>query len=169
MPNLELRFPARQTSELITGILALATPDGSGDEFEVTTGLPGHQGPQDFLVKGKGPIPPSTELRKHNTGYEVSTNGLFSNARGIEGLFFPISPVMISLEVPSDSPLLAGGKGGGGFIYRGHFGIHFDANVPGSSGCIVVRDRSGFNQFCQQMQDLRDEGLDSLPLNVVYV
>jgi hypothetical protein len=69
--------------------------------------------------------------------------------KGVEGNFYKINPH----EVKTD-------KGG----VRGDFGIHLDANVPGSMGCIVM-DRKNFDGFEKRMKSL---SLNELPLSVIY-
>lgn len=74
------------------------------------------------------------------------------HVKGVEGNFYRINPY----EVVTD-------KGG----IRSAFGIHRDANAPGSLGCIVMSD-DRFRSFEQQMKSLWLEGVSELPLIVVY-
>jgi hypothetical protein len=53
-------------------------------------------------------------------------------------------------------------------VERGDFGVHFDANVPGSSGCIVLRSQIGWNAFQKDMKNLLDTHLEAVPLIVSY-
>jgi hypothetical protein len=135
--------------------------------WSVTSGLPGHQGPEDYIIKGRGPIPATNILRAHcrdaqggceYRDWQVSTFGLDSNVRGIEGLFFPIVPCNIFVDIPGENA----------DVCRGHFGIHRDANCPGSSGCPVFTIPAEFDHFCAVMADLRKQRIDWLPLEVVY-
>ncbi|MCC3409822.1 MAG: hypothetical protein JGK17_30625, partial [Microcoleus sp. PH2017_10_PVI_O_A] len=48
------------------------------------------------------------------------------------------------------------------------FGIHFDANVPGSAGCIVLQKRRGWDRFCERMQSIARSGVEQVSLKVVY-
>ena len=85
--------------------------------------------------------------------YTVSTTPIpMPGTKGVEGNFYQILP----FEVTTDK----GGK-------RSDFGIHRDANAPGSLGCIVMSsDR--FEQFEKAMSKLRNQGIAKLPLFVQY-
>jgi hypothetical protein len=48
--------------------------------------------------------------------------------RGVEGNFYKINPHMVTVNG----------------VQRGDFGVHFDANAPGSSGCVVLRTAVGW-------------------------
>ena len=72
--------------------------------------------------------------------------------KGVEGNFYQILP----FEVKTD-------KGG----VRGDFGIHKDANVLGSMGCIVLTPER-FQGFEKEVTQLAKEGKDSIPLFVTY-
>ena len=72
--------------------------------------------------------------------------------KGVEGNFYQILP----FEVKTD-------KGG----VRGDFGIHKDANAPGSLGCIVMSDKR-FKGFEGKMKELSAEGIKDVPLFVSY-
>ena len=50
---------------------------------------------------------------------------------------------------------------------RGDLGIHLDANVPGSLGCIVM-NQYNFTEFEQYMRNLLSKGVKALPLFVQY-
>ena len=58
------------------------------------------------------------------------------DTKGVEGSFYQILP----FEVPTDGAI------------RGDFGIHFDANVPGSLGCIVLTTQRGWDAFRRDVQ-----------------
>ena len=72
--------------------------------------------------------------------------------KGVRGNFYILTPT----EVKTD-------KGG----VRSDFGIHKDANAPGSLGCIVL-DSDRFADFEDKMKSLKIQGIDSLPLFVFY-
>ncbi|GET43002.1 hypothetical protein [Microseira wollei] len=72
--------------------------------------------------------------------------------KGIEGMFYPIKPFV---QVNG--------------IQRGDFGIHADANVPGSAGCIVLPPKgNGWKVFPERMTEIAAAGLFRIPLPVVY-
>lgn len=116
-------IPVFRSPKLIDGSLKFYR--GGTLDFEVvaTSGAPGYQFAEAQKVRGKGLIPESRM-------WQISTTGYWLDTRGIEGLFFPITP----------DPFR-----GDGFV-RSELGLHRDANVPGSAGCVVVRDSKIFNE-----------------------
>lgn len=87
-----------------------------------TSGAPGYQFRGAEAVRGRGLIPESRLWKINTTGYWLDT-------KGIEGMFYHITP----------DPFL------GDDYRRSELGLHRDANFPGSAGCIVVRDSKIFN------------------------
>ncbi|MCC3568304.1 MULTISPECIES: hypothetical protein [unclassified Microcoleus] len=136
----------KPATELLDGNLQLIYPDGKAIDYLATSGCAGWQQPGDEWERGKGPIPQGFD-------YEIPTRPYWSDTRGIEGLFFHITP---------DPVVSPGGR------TRSELGIHFDANVPGSAGCIVLRNRSGWEKFCQRMEAMARSGIKQIPLKVVY-
>jgi len=134
------------SSSLVWGNLQLVYPDGTQIDYMATSGCAGWQGIQDQWTRAKGPIPLGFEYRIPTTPYYVPT-------KGVEGMFFHITPDPVA------------SKQG---VIRGEFGIHFDANVPGSSGCIVLKNKSGFEAFCERMEKIAYAGVDFIPLQVKY-
>lgn len=112
----------RQTSEplgsqtLAEGRLECYDRDGLGVIIPATSGAPGFQSNANYWIVSKGPLPPGQ--------YTVNLEPEAKEARGIEGDFFRIFPVEVTH---------ADGK-----TKRSGFGIHRDANAPGSAGCIVI-------------------------------
>jgi hypothetical protein len=100
-----------------------------------------------------GLIPPTYHC-KGITQYEVDLAPLdLKHKVGVEGSFYKITP----FEVLT----LQGTK-------RGDFGIHLDANTPGSLGCIVM-DWHNYKDFEHQMTHLRlVEQLRKIPLHCFY-
>ncbi len=87
------------------------------------------------------------------TNYFVKTAPIsLERTRGVRGNFYPILPY----EVKTD----AGGK-------RSDFGIHLDADYPGSLGCIVM-SKFRFEEFEKGMLELREQKLNLVPLFVQY-
>ena len=74
------------------------------------------------------------------------------NTKGVEGNFYKINPYLVRTD-----------KGG----ERGDFGIHKDANVVGSAGCIVMTE-DRFKSFEKRMQELYNQGIKEIPLTVIY-
>lgn len=107
------------------------------------------QGRESFHQRG-GYLPPEYRVPglKH---WEVKTNPIYMpNVKGVQGNFYQLLP----FEVVTDRK----GK-------RSDFGIHKDANVPGSLGCIVMSDNR-FAQFEKWMESLAKKGIEKLPLFV---
>lgn len=83
--------------------------------------------------------------------WRVRTNPIpMPHTKGVMGNFYQILP----FEVTTDR----GGK-------RSDFGIHLDANTPGSLGCIVMSDWR-FKQFETEMSQLVKAGIREVPLFV---
>jgi hypothetical protein len=122
------------------------------DRYIATSGCPGFQGFEDQSYRGKGPIP-RTDLAQIAT-YKVGTVPIdLSATKGIAGNFYIISPALVKLKSGET---------------RGDFGIHFDANVPGSAGCIVIENQDAFKSFEQTMRGVADGGVKEIPLLVGY-
>ncbi|MBE9031600.1 hypothetical protein IQ266_17850 [filamentous cyanobacterium LEGE 11480] len=51
---------------------------------------------------------------------------------------------------------------------RSHFGIHIDANHPGSAGCPVIVNPPAFKDFCQRMKGFKNKGIDKIALQIDY-
>jgi hypothetical protein len=116
-------MPLGKSQSLITGSLKLIYPDAQVIDYLATSGLPDYQRPDDQWVRGKGPIPEGE--------YEIPTEPYWLDTRGVEGLFFHITPDPV----------------GSGNRIRSELGIHWDANVPGTSGCIGLINWEGWEGF----------------------
>ena len=104
-----------------------------------------------FHNKG-GMLPPAYRVpRLHQWTVDTYPVDL-THVKGVSGSFYKITPY----EVITD-------KNG----YRGDFGIHLDANIPGSAGCIVMGTRR-FRHFENTMTRLRREGVKQIPLVIAY-
>ncbi|HEY9813954.1 MAG TPA: hypothetical protein V6D31_10545 [Candidatus Sericytochromatia bacterium] len=146
MSQYQLLFtmPLGVSQSLIKGLVKLTYPDGQVVEYLATSGLPDYQRPGDCWVRGKGPIPEGD--------YEIPTQPYWVDTRGVEGLFFHITPDPV----------------GSGDRIRSELGVHWDANVPGTSGCIGLINWEGWNGFCRRMRNIAAQGIESLPLKVQY-
>jgi hypothetical protein len=141
-------------SSLKTGRLELidTTANRVVDRYLATSGAPGYQNTDDQTAKGKGCIP-RTDLAQIGS-YFVATNPIDLTAvRGVEGAFYTISPGRVTLKSGQ---------------VRGDFGVHFDANVPGSAGCVVLTTKVGWDGFKQQMARIAKEGINQIPLFIGY-
>lgn len=133
-----------ESRELIYGNLQLVYPDDRAIDYIATSGCANWQQPGDEWVRGKGPIPAGE--------YEIPSEPYYLETRGIEGDFFHITPD----PVVSDKGI------------RAELGLHFDANVPGSAGCVVLKNREGWLRLCDRLASIADRGVKILPLTVKY-
>ena len=148
MSNAKLVFSMdlQNSSSLVTGNLKLVTLDGQEINYLATSGCRGWQDKDNVWSVAKGPIPPGFN-------YQVPTTPYYSSTKGVEGMFFHIKP----------DPVVSSHG-----VHRGEFGIHFDANVPGSAGCIALEHKDAFNTFCDRMKKIANAGIHSIPLQIVY-
>lgn len=137
-------MPFAHSQKLILGSLKLIYPDNQIIDYLATSGLPDWQRPTDQWARGKGPIPAGE--------YEIPSEPYWLDTRGVEGLFFHITPEPV----------------GSGDRTRSELGIHWDANVPGTSGCVGLTNREGWDGFCRRMAKIAALGIKSLPLKVEY-
>jgi hypothetical protein len=137
-------MPLGISQKLILGNLRLVYPDKTTIDYLATSGLPDYQRPEDEWVRGKGPIPQGS--------YQIPTEPYWLDTRGVEGFFFPITP----------DPVGAGNR------IRSELGIHYDAHVPGTSGCIGLINWEGWEGFCRRMRNIAALGIESIPLKVQY-
>ena len=139
------RLALKPSSVLLYGDLSFYGDDGKEiNTFIATSGVVGHQTKTSFKERGKGCVPPYPGLKIDTSGYKLP-------AKGIEGWFFPI--------VPSPIP----GYG------RSEIGLHHDANVPGSAGCIVVKNKAPFVEKCVPiLLAAKERGIRFIPIEVKY-
>lgn len=143
--QLVFTMPLGISQSLITGSLKLIYPDGQVVEYLATSGLPDYQRLDDQWVRGKGPIPEGNE-------YEIPTQPYWLSNRGVEGLFFHITPDPV----------------GSGDRIRSELGIHWDANVPGTSGCVGLINWEGWEGFVRRIAKIASLGVEKIPLKVEY-
>lgn len=148
----QMDLPSTSGHKLLEGALIIREELGSGGiKLRATSGISLYQYHGAWRFKGRGCLPPSKQIAPLN--YLVSTQRLWMpNVKGVEGSFYAIAPFQVN----------AGGT------LRGDFGIHFDANVPGSAGCCVIRDQSHWDLFRNTILDWREDGHQQIPLTVVY-
>lgn len=137
-------IPLGNSEQLITGSLKLVYPSGEIITYLATSGLPDWQRPEDQWVRAKGPIPAGQ--------YEIATEPYWLDTRGVEGFFFHITP----------DPVVSGDR------TRSELGIHYDANVPGTSGGIGLINWEGWQGFCRHMAKIASLEVKSIQLKVEY-
>ncbi len=105
------------------------------------------------IHKRGGLIPQAYRCSPKFPHWTVKTKPLWlPKVKGVEGNFYKINPHFVTTD-----------KGG----QRGDFGIHLDANMPGSLGCIVMTSNR-FKEFCKYMERVRKDGVKEIPLVVQY-
>ncbi len=144
MHKLIFTMPLDVSQKLILGSLKLIYPNGQIIDYLATSGLPDWQRPTDHWARAKGPIPAGE--------YQIPTEPYWLETRGVEGYFFHVTPDPV----------------GSGDRIRSELGVHWDANVPGTSGCIGLINWEGWDAFCRRMARIAALGIKSLPLKVQY-
>lgn len=115
--------------------------------FAATSGLPGYQYKDASKIKGRGRAPTCKQVNIKS--YLVATNPLaMPNIKGVNGNFYPITPFIVSVDA---NP-------------RGDLGIHRDANIPGSAGCLVITIADHWIKFEVAMKALSNDKILSIPL-----
>jgi hypothetical protein len=146
MPKYSLKFELqpRKSQELLLGNLHLVRDGLIANTYMCTSSLRGRQFSGSWELKG-GLIPPGA--------YQVATDPLWMpDTKGVEGSFYQITP----FEVQTDGAT------------RGDFGIHFDANIPGSLGCVVLTTQRGWDAFRRDVKLIAAQAVRSLNLLVQY-
>lgn len=106
---------------------------------------------ESFHERG-GYLPPEYRVPSINNWWVESKPIDLRQHKGVAGNFYKILP----FEVTTDK----GGK-------RSDFGIHLDANAPGSLGCIVM-NKKRFAEFESWMKVLKGQAIKRIPLFVRY-
>ena len=134
-------------------LLALLDEDkGQMNEWLVTSShVTGQQ--RDDQHKRGGLIPPTHHVRDLDKWLVNLKPEDSSHVKGVEGNFYRILPYEVTTY--------AGTK-------RSAFGIHRDANVPGSLGCIVMNAYNWHDFEATMALVRRDYGRDHLPLFPLY-
>jgi len=131
------------------GRLGLWSDKGCLKIWTATSSYATKQYSENFHERG-GMLPPPYRC-KNLPFYTVATKPIpLPNVKGVEGNFYKINPHQITTD-----------KGG----IRGDFGIHRDANVPGSFGCLVMNSER-FQDFENEMKKLSN--FSTIPLFVQY-
>ena len=124
---------------------------GTTNIWVATSSISTLQGRESFHLRG-GYLPPQYRVKNLPNWY-VSTSPIYlPQVRGVEGNFYKINPHAVTTD--------RGGK-------RSDFGIHKDANTPGSLGCIVLSD-DRFAHYERVMATFRKASIPKLPLFVQY-
>lgn len=143
-----MTLPSAAKGSLVYGKLTLIRKKGdAGKVYHATSGCIGCQYWGSWKLKGKGCLPPALD-------YSISTQRLWlPHVKGVEGSFYAIAPFNVRV----------------GSVTRGDFGVHFDANVPGSAGCIVLDLQEHWDDWRNEIEICREKGQQSIPLAVTYI
>ena len=141
----EYLFKPQRSTKLLYGTFVLRDKDQKQlCAVVATSGAAGNQNWTDFQRIGKGLIPPFDKFQIRTDGYQLAT-------KGVEGMFYPIEP----------SPVPMYG--------RSELGLHFDANVPGSAGCIVIQNKNSFlESIVPLMLNAKNAKILRIPLKVKF-
>lgn len=143
--SLRFDMAIRKSNQLLTGTLRLLQGQTEQNAYTATSSIPGRQYRGSWELKG-GLIPPGES-------YQVATVPLWMpDTKGVEGSFYAITPFEIETL---------------GAV-RGDFGVHFDANVPGSMGCVVLETQKGWDAFRRDIRSIVAQDVAYLPMVVKY-
>lgn len=133
------------------GRLTLNCLERGNLDIWVTTSSAGNRQTYDWQFKRNGCLPANnnTTTRKYHI---LTTPEDSRHVKGVEGSFYRIYPNTI---VTTRNTV------------RSCCGIHKDANLPGSLGCLVMTPER-FVNFEKAITRLRNEGLKRIPLQVQY-
>ena len=125
--------------------------EGSQSIWLALSSVESKQDREGFHKRG-GMIPPNYRTLNAKK-YTVNLTPIpMPSNKGVRGNFYQILPFKITTD--------CGGK-------RSDFGIHLDANVPGSMGCIVL-DQRRFTSFENTVCRLKNKQISELPLFIQY-
>jgi hypothetical protein len=154
-PVYQIRFvmPTRQSNSLLIGKMEFLLDGAVYNTIIATSSIPGRQYSGAWNRKG-GLIPPTSMVRaKTGRGWRVKTAPIYMpNVAGVSGNFYPIEPFGLNTDGAN----------------RGDFGIHFDANVPGSMGCVVAITDKGWTATQRELKLISGLGIRAIDLIVEY-
>ena len=152
-PLLLFHNKLEDSSKLLEGRLLLIDSETNTIKniYRATSGCANWQEFDEVSAKGRGAIPPQNLAGLDH--YTVSTTPIFMpQVKGVEGNFYKINPHFVQI---------AG-------VQRGDFGIHQDANVPGSAGCVVLTSATGWKGFQEDMAFLASLKIPQVALLISY-
>ena len=141
-----------ESDDLIEGRLLILDTDKNKiyDQYIVTSGYPDFQAADDEAKTG-GPIPEASLVGLDH--FSVSTTPNYEpGEEGIRGNFYPVLPETVNI---------AGTE-------RGEWGVHLDADSPGTLGCLGFKNPTPWEAFQKLMENLKEAGIKEIPLLVSY-
>jgi Fungal chitosanase of glycosyl hydrolase group 75 len=154
-PVYDVRFTMdlSNSSELLTGKMEFRKNGAVYNEITVTSSLPGRQYSGAWERKGGLIVPTNVCEEVTGKGLSVKTTPIYMpDVRGVSGNFYPIEPFLIQTDGDE----------------RGDWGIHNDANMPGSLGCIVAETEKGWAAIQREFKVLEKLGVRVIDLIVEY-
>lgn len=148
-----LEFPDsfEPSIKLVEGSLSIMDDAIETMSFKATSGLQTFQYLDAQSLIGRGPIPSCKKIGIAAYTVRTSLYDLSSDPE-VDENFYYIEPDPVDVDG----------------LLRGEFGIHFDADSPGSAGSIVLRDKGEWQKFEGFMKSYLDEGNPGINLVVEY-
>jgi hypothetical protein len=154
-PVYQVRFRMKTASSnsLLSGKLEFILNGHTYNEITCTSSLPGRQYKGAWNKRG-GLIPPTSMVEeKTGRGLSVKTKPInMPDVPGVAGNFYAIEP----FDMATDGDR------------RGDWGVHNDANVPGSMGCIVAQTAQGWAAVQREFKKIENIGIRAIELIVEY-
>ena len=155
VPVYQVKFSmaVKRSGDLLEGVLEFICDEKVYNTIRCTSSVRGRQYSGAWNIKG-GLIPPTSVAKaKTGAGYTVKTDPIYMpNVIGVSGNFYQIFPFQFQTD---------------GAV-RGDFGIHNDANAPGSLGCIVATTDRGWTAIQREFKKLEGIGVKSVELIIEY-
>ena len=122
-----MRLPDYPSGRIIDGVIML-----NGQTYKACSGCIGCQIYNSYWETGRSPIPPGRD-------YRVDLRWTYSDLPGISGRYYHILPdPIVDLQTGRQ---------------RSEIGLHHDAGVPGTSGCIGIVN-SDWSKLCAAFDEL---------------
>ena len=122
-----MRLPDYPSGRIIDGVIML-----NGQMYKACSGCIGCQIYNSYWETGRSPIPPGRD-------YRVDLRWTYSDLPGISGRYYHILPdPIVDLQTGRQ---------------RSEIGLHHDAGVPGTSGCIGIVN-SDWSKLCAAFDEL---------------
>ncbi len=151
--KIRFKLATASSNSLIFGTLEFLKDNEVYNTLTATSSLPGRQQDGSWNRTG-GLLPPTLMVKaKTGSGLSVKTTPIYMpQVVGVSGNFYQISP----FEMKTDGNV------------RGDWGLHRDANMPGSMGCIVFPTERGWEACQREMKVLAGLGIRSIELICEY-
>jgi hypothetical protein len=142
-----------RSDDLLEGKLEFRKNGKTYNDIRVTSSLPGRQYSGAWERKGGLIVPSNICKAITGKGLSVKTTSIYMpDVKGVSGNFYPIEPFLIQTDGDE----------------RGDWGIHMDANMPGSLGCIVAQSQAGMDAINREFKVLEKLGVRAIDLIVEY-